>query len=278
MKKLSLLFLVAALSISAFSAEKADAKAGASVTESKKVHMANIDAITSASIVPAAIIKGFTDSKAKKALFVIGDPRHNSVTFDMAYTAMKFFEENGIEVTLRDLYAMKWNPVLSFDEFYYQKDGIGTPTQDVAEEQKLVTQADYIIFVYPNWHDSATSIVKGYQERVFAKEFAYTADNNGLRGLLKGKGLFTMMNCGFLGGGRGFIGNGVGISDEKWDSYMKAYKVFDDDLADWWGMDNYGRFMNDRYPKNLSENYPKEIEKLRNDLKASLQKTFIDKK
>lgn len=207
MKKLSLLFLVAALSISAFSAEKADAKAGASVTESKKVDMANIDAITSASIVPAAIVKeyipkGFTGSKAKKALFIIGDPRHNSVTFDMAYTAMKFFEENGIEVTLRDLYAMKWNPVLSFDEFYYQKDGIGTPTQDVAEEQKLVTQADYIIFVYPNWHDSATSIVKGYQERVFAKEFAYTADNNGLRGLLKGKGLFTMMNCGFLGGGR----------------------------------------------------------------------------
>ena len=177
MKKLSLLFLVATLSMSTFSAEKADGKAGASVTESKKVDMTNIDAITSASIVPAAIVKeyvpkGFTDSKNKKALFVIGDPRHNSVTFDMAYTAMKFFEENGIEVTLRDLYAMKWNPVLSFDEFYYQKDGIGTPTKDVAEEQKLVTQADYIIFVYPNWHDSANSIVKGYQERVFAKEFA----------------------------------------------------------------------------------------------------------
>ena len=283
MKKLSLLFLVATLSMSTFSAEKADGKAGASGTESKKGDMANIDAITSASIVPAAIVKeyvpkGFTDSKNKKALFVIGDPRHNSVTFDMAYTAMKFFEENGIEVTLRDLYAMKWNPVLSFDEFYYQKDGIGTPTKDVAEEQKLVTQADYIIFVYPNWHDSANSIVKGYQERVFAKEFAYTADSNGLRGLLKGKGLFTIMNCGFLGGGRGFIGNGVGISDEKWDSYMKAYKVFDDDLAEWWGMDNYGRFMNDRYPKNLSENYSKEIDKLREDLKVYLNKTFINKK
>ena len=283
MKKLSLLFLVATLSMSTFSAEKADGKAGASVTESKKVDMTNIDAITSASIVPAAIVKeyvpkGFTDSKNKKALFVIGDPRHNSVTFDMAYTAMKFFEENGIEVTLRDLYAMKWNPVLSFDEFYYQKDGIGTPTKDVAEEQKLVTQADYIIFVYPNWHDSANSIVKGYQERVFAKEFAYTADSNGLRGLLKGKGLFTIMNCGFLGGGRGFIGNGVGISDEKCDSYMKAYNVFDDDLAEWWGMDNYGRFMNDRYPKNLSENYSKEIDKLREDLKVYLNKTFINKK
>jgi len=278
-----LLFLIATLSISTFSTEKIDTNAGASVTESKKTDMANIDAITSASIVPAAIVKeyvpkGFTESKNKKALFVVGDPRHNSVTFDMAYTAMKFFEENGIEVAIRDLYEMKWNPVLTLNEFYYQKDGIGKPTKDVAEEQKLVTQADYIIFVYPNWHDSATSIIKGYQERVFAKEFAYTADNNGLKGLLKGKGLFTIMNCGFLGGGRGFIGNGVGISDEKWDSYMKAYKVFDDDLADWWGMDNYGRFMNDRYPKNLSENYSKEIEKLRKDLTSSLQKTFVDKK
>ncbi len=283
MKKLSLLFLIAALSVSSLSAEKADGKAGASATNYKKIDMANIDAITSASIVPAAIVKeyvpkGFSDSKAKKALFIVGDPRHNSVTFDMTYTAMKFFEENGIEVTLRDLYEMKWDPKLSFDEFYYQKDGIGTPSKDVAKEQKLVTQADYIIFVYPNWHDSANAIVKGYQERVFAKEFAYTSDSNGLRGLLKGKSLFTMMNCGFLGGGRGFIGDGVGISDEKWDSYMKAYKVFDDDLADWWGMNNYGRFMNDRYPKNLAENYSKEIEKLREDLKTSLRKTFIEKK
>ena len=277
-----LLLTGATLTLRKINEPSADIKAGASNVIPADIDMKNIDGITSASVIPAAIIKeyipkGFTESKNKKALFVVGDPRHNSVTFDMAYTAMRFFEENGIEVTMRDLYKMKWKPVLTSNEFYYQKDGIGKPAKDVAEEQKLVTQADYIIFVYPNWHDSATSIVKGYQERVFAKEFAYTADNNGLRGLLKGKGLFTIMNCGFLGGGRGFIGNGVGISDEKWNSYMKAYKVFDDDLADWWGMDNYGRFMNDRYPKNLSENYSKEIEKLREDLSSSLKKTFIDK-
>ena len=277
-----LLLTGATLTLRKINEPSADIKAGASNVIPADIDMKNIDGITSASVIPAAIIKeyipkGFTESKNKKALFVVGDPRHNSVTFDMAYTAMRFFEENGIEVTMRDLYKMKWKPVLTLNEFYYQKDGIGKPAKDVAEEQKLVTQADYIIFVYPNWHDSATSIVKGYQERVFAKEFAYTADNNGLRGLLKGKGLFTIMNRGFLGGGRGFIGNGVGISDEKWNSYMKAYKVFDDDLADWWGMDNYGRFMNDRYPKNLSENYSKEIEKLREDLSSSLKKTFIDK-
>ncbi len=43
----------------------------------------SIDAITSATIVPeslrvTAISTGFTDSKAKKVLFVVGDPRFES--------------------------------------------------------------------------------------------------------------------------------------------------------------------------------------------------------
>ncbi|MGL4308384.1 MAG: NAD(P)H-dependent oxidoreductase [Cetobacterium sp.] len=261
-----------------------DDKAGASQTEVQeiKIDMNNIDAITSASIVPKNLTqkytpKGFTKSDKKKALFVIGDLRKNSVTYDMAYTAMEHFEKNGVEVTLRDLYDMKWNPVLSSDEFYYQKDGIGKPKNEIRREQKYVTEADYIIFVYPNWHDSANAIVKGYQERVFAKQFAYKSSDKGLEGMLKGKGLFTIMNCGFLGGGRGFINDGVGISDAKWNKYMEAYNVFDEDLADWWGMDNYGRFMNDRYPKNNSGNYDKEIKQLRTDLKTHLDKTFFKK-
>lgn len=238
----------------------------------------NIDGITSASIIPNKYLNkytphGFTDSQKKKALFIVGDLRHNSITFDLAYTAMKYFEENDIEVELRDLYKMKWNPILNFDEFFYQKDGIGKPEKDVAKEQNFVAQADYIIFVYPNWHDSAIAIVKGYQERVFARDFAYTADENGLRGMLNNKGLFTIMNCGFLGKGRGFIGDG----SEQWDRYMKAYKVFDDDLANWWGMKNYGRFMNDKYPKNLSPTYEQELKELRKDLISYLEKTFINK-
>ena len=120
-----------------------------------------------------------------------------------------------MEVTLRDLYEMNWNPVLLMDEFYYQKDGTGEPKEDVAYEQNLVRQADYIVFVYPNWHDTQNTMVKGYQERVFAKKFAYEdGTNGGINGLLKGKGIFTIMNCGFLGGGRGFINDGAGIDDK----------------------------------------------------------------
>lgn len=242
------------------------------------------DIVTSASIVPGRYVeeytpKGFTNSTAKKALFVVGDLRHNSITFDMAYTAMKFFEDNGMEVTLRDLYAMNWNPVLSMDEFYYQKDGTGTPKEDVAAEQKLVLQADYIIFVYPNWHDTANTMVKGYQERVFAKKFAYEDGENGsLNGLLKGKGIYTIMSCGYLGGGVGYINGGVGIDDKRWNSYMKAFKVLDDDMAEFWGAENCGRFVTDLYPRNNSKEYKENLERLRLTLRNHLKDTFIDGK
>lgn len=241
-----------------------------------------LDGITSASIIISKDIleyipKGFTNSDKKKALVVVGEPRKNSVMYDMVYTTMRYLEENNIEVELRDLYDMNWSPVLHSDEFYYQKDGIGKPTEDVAKEQEFVKRADYIIFMYPNWHDTDTAIVKGYKERVFARKFAYDINENGPVGLLKGKGMFTIMNCGYLGGGRGFIGDGVGIEDEKWNRYMNAYKVFDDDTGNWWGMENLGRFMNDRYPKPNSTNYKNDLEKLREDLKSYLFKTFIKK-
>lgn len=56
-----------------------------------------VDSVTSASIVQKEYIQdytpaGFTDSDAEKALFIIGDPRHNSVLWDEARTAMKHLE------------------------------------------------------------------------------------------------------------------------------------------------------------------------------------------
>lgn len=238
-----------------------------------------LDGITSASVVPKNLIqtyksKGFTESKKKKALFIIGDPRKNSVMYDMGTTAIKWFENNGMEVETRDLYQMNWSPVLHPDEFYYQKDGIGAPSEDIKKEQELVTKADYIIFVYPNWHDTPTAIIKGYQERVFARNFAYRSTEKGLEGMLNGKGLFTIMNCGYLGGGRGYTGDGKSKNTSTWDKYMTAYQILDEDQAAWWGMKNYGRFVNDIYPKNGSENYEQELTQLREDINKYLDKTF----
>lgn len=242
------------------------------------------DVVTSATIVPDEYIKsyqpkGFTeDSNKKKVMMVVGDPRKYSVNYDLANTAMAFFEAHGFEVELRDLYDMKFNPVLSETDFYNAKDGSGDTPKDIKIEQEFVIKADHIVFVYPNWHDTPTAIVKGYMERVFAKQFAYQDGEKGLEGLLTDKDIYTIMNCGYLGGGQGFIGDGIGQNDKTWDDYMKAFKVFDDDTASFWGVKNRGRFMNDQSPKNNSETYEKDLNSLRTVLQEQLQKDFIDKK
>lgn len=240
------------------------------------------DATTSASIVPDKLVatyepKGFSEDEEKeKALFVIGDPRDYSVTYDLANTAMAYFESEGVEVEKRDLYEIDFNPVLTLDTFYHAKDGEGETPEDVQIEQDFITQADHIIFVYPNWHDTPTAIIKGYMERVFAKQYAYKDSEQGLEGLLKDKDIYTVMNCGYLGGGRGFIGDGVGQNDETWDEYMKAFKVFDDDTAAFWGVANKGRFVNDQTPANDSPTYEKELTELREDLQQHLTKDFFE--
>lgn len=238
------------------------------------------DATTSASLVPEKFVqnytpKGFTDGDKKKTLFVVADPRNYSVNYDLVNTAMKYFEDKGVEVELRDLYSMKFDPVIALEDFYYFKDGKGEAPEAIKKEQEFVTKADYIIFAYPNWHDSLTPLIKGYMEKVFAKQFAYRDTKDGLEGLLKGKSIYTIMNAGFLGGGRGYIGDGVGISDEAWDEYMHAFKVLDDDTAGFWGLENKGRFVNDRTPKNNSENYQEEIDQLRGDLTKELDTVFF---
>ena len=56
---------------------------------------------------------------------------------------------------------------------------------------------------------------------------------------------------------------------------MKAYQVFDNDNANFWGCTNLGRFVNDRTPSNTSENYEEEINELRTSLTDHLNKISL---
>lgn len=160
----------------------------------------NVDAVTSASVVPVQYRQtdwkpsGFTDAKDKKrALFILDDPRHESVTYDLCVTAMKFFEEKGFEVELRDLIANKFNPLITTrEEFYHAKDGFGKTPADVLTEQAFVKKADHIIFVQPNWQDTDPMFTKGYKLRVFSKGFSYDDGPKGRVGLLPGKTFYTI--------------------------------------------------------------------------------------
>lgn len=237
---------------------------------------------TSGTIVPEALRQsyiphGFEKSRDnKKVLFIAGEPRKYSLTYDLINTAMQYLEQEGWSVELRDLYDLKFDPVLHPEEFYYVKDGLGQAPEYLAQEQDLVRQADVLVFAYPNWHDAPVSIVKGYIEKVFAFGFAYKEGSKGPVGLLSDKYLYTIMNCGYLGGGQGYIGDGVGQNDQLWDEYMKAFKVFDDDTSQFWGMANAGRFVNDQRPQNFSPDYQKKLTQLRLVLKKHLKRDLLN--
>lgn len=242
----------------------------------------NLDAVTSASVVPAALRqtsyrpKGFTNSPNKKrVLFVLDDPRHESVTYDLCVTAMKFFEEKGFEVELRDLIAQKFQPLITTREaFYNAKDGFGPTPPDVKVEQSFIKKSDHIIFVQPNWQDSDPMFTKGYKLRVFTKGFSYDDGPKGRVGLLPGKTFYTIMNAGWLGKGQGQSGDSLNKNPQEWETWMFAFRVIDDDAAVGKDMKNLGRFVNDRTPANTDPQYAQKIENLRNVLRARLTRDF----
>ena len=276
--------LVACLAAAVFAANTtwaADSVTGAS-KKAAKTGTTKVDAVTSASIVPKDLrafpeTKGFSDDKTPKVLFVLSDPRASlSLEGQLTGMAVQYFLDKGYEVEVRDLYKLRFDPIITAKNFYNAKDGIGLASRQVEAEQKFIAKANLVIFCYPNWHDSANAMMKGYQERVFAKLFAYRDGPNGLEGMLRGKGLYQIMNAGWLGGGQGFIGDGVGQHDVVWNKYMNAYKVMDDDTANFWGMKNYGRFVNDQTPANDDADYAGKLKSLKTVLYERLNRDFAD--
>ncbi|KAM4722228.1 NAD(P)H dehydrogenase [quinone] 1 [Rhinophrynus dorsalis] len=104
---------------------------------------------------------------------------------DVAVDALK---RNGWEVTVSDLYAMKFNPVVSRDDitgkpkdsdnFKYGAESMhawkeGHLSKDIVEEQKKIEAADLVIFQFPVQWFGLPAILKGWFDRVLTQGFAY---------------------------------------------------------------------------------------------------------
>lgn len=63
----------------------------------------------------------------------------------------------------------------------------GTFVKETPEEQVKISWADYLIFQFPLWWTEPPAILKGWFDRVFAKEFAYDNGATYKKGLLQGK-------------------------------------------------------------------------------------------
>lgn len=100
----------------------------------------------------------------------------------------------GHQVTVRDLYAMQFNPVLTSDDF--EKLRAGHLSDEIIEEQRYIADADVLTFVYPVWWTGMPAILKGYIDRVFLYGFAYKRGPNGIEGMLQGKKVLLFSSTG----------------------------------------------------------------------------------
>ncbi len=129
-----------------------------------------------------------------KALIVYANPSPASLSARALKVAEEQLKTSGHEVVVRDLYALKFNPVLTAED--QQANQAGKLPADILEEQKWVSWADVIYFIHPIWWTGLPAIMKGYMDRVLLYGYAYSFGKEGLIGHLKGKKVVVLNNHG----------------------------------------------------------------------------------
>ena len=117
-----------------------------------------------------------------KHLIISAHPNPQSFNRALVEEVIKATRQAGGETVVRDLYTLDFNPVLSWRELNASMEGI-VPAE-IKFEQKLITEADLITFIYPLWWMGFPAILKGYLDRVLSYGFAYQNENNISVGLL----------------------------------------------------------------------------------------------
>ena len=130
-----------------------------------------------------------------KHLIISAHPNPQSFNRALVEEVIKATRQAGGETVVRDLYTLDFNPVLSWRELNASMEGI--VSAEIKFEQKLITEADLITFIYPLWWMGFPAILKGYLDRVLSYGFAYQNENNisvGLLGHKKIQQFITMGN------------------------------------------------------------------------------------
>ncbi|CAH2323985.1 Hypothetical predicted protein [Pelobates cultripes] len=125
----------------------------------------------------------------KRALVVLAHQEKTSFSYAMKEATLEALKKKGWQVTVSDLYAMKFNPVLSRDDilgdpedpnnFKYSPEASkawkeGRLSKDIVEEQKKLEAADLVIFQFPVYWFGLPAILKGWFDRVLTQGFAYS--------------------------------------------------------------------------------------------------------
>jgi len=118
-------------------------------------------------------------------LVVYAHPSSASFNHAILETIVRTFRAKGHSCTVRDLYGIRFDPLLAPADFEAIHKGSARP--DILDEQQFVKDADLLVFIHPIWWFSVPAILKGWIDRVLTYGFAYTVTEQGPAPLLSGK-------------------------------------------------------------------------------------------
>lgn len=103
-------------------------------------------------------------------LIILGHPNSSSFNHALAEACKTQISENGHTVIFHDLYKEQFNAILS--SLNPSKDN------DIELHSFHLVNCDGIIIIHPNWWGQPPAIVKGWLDRVFLPEVAYTLEKD----------------------------------------------------------------------------------------------------
>lgn len=103
---------------------------------------------------------------------ILAHPDRKSFNHAIAEAAVLAAEQHGHAVCFHDLYAERFDPVLTAAEIPKDAD----LHAEIAEHCREITEADGIIIVHPNWWGQPPAILKGWVDRVIRPGVAYKFD------------------------------------------------------------------------------------------------------
>ena len=147
----------------------------------------------------------------KKILIIHAHPENASFCSSLKNEAVNYFQSQGAEVKVSDLYDINFNPVggqhdfidlQNPDFFKYQLEQVNAFqnnlfSKDIKSEMEKLEWCDTLIFNFPLWWFGLPAILKGWVDRVFAMGLVYGAGKGVYdNGIYKNKTAFLTITTG----------------------------------------------------------------------------------
>lgn len=114
---------------------------------------------------------------------IVANPSKDSFSKSIMKKVEDTLKENEKSYEIIDLYGDNFNPVMSEEDVkFYSKGETNDPL--VKKYQSILKETDRIVFIFPIWWNSCPAMLKGFFDKVFLKEFAFTEKDKRPVGLL----------------------------------------------------------------------------------------------